>query len=222
MSWGGNLIARSLALVAVATGVAFVDWSARPLTLALKSPKALAASEGAMPPTEPVHSDRPGDEAQQDAPPAAEQSARDGETGDPAGRGSDAADPPPFDPAQLDTEIGTVEAYQLWLTGAVAFIDARPAKDYEAGHIPFAYLVPAESIGAGRLGEMMEKGGVDPSWRVVVYCEGGSCDASHLVALTLQDMGFEKIHIDVDGFPGWEAAGHEVETGPDQILGDVQ
>jgi len=211
MSWAGNTIARSLALVAIATGAAFVHWGFTPLTLTLRDPRG-AQPNGAEAPSTGAATGGPasaGGPENTASPPA------------PESAGEDADPQAPFDPARLGTDIGTEEAHQLWLTGAVTFIDARPAKDYESGHIPFAYLVPAESIGQGRLGDLIEVAGLDLSSRVVVYCEGGSCDASHLVALTLQDMGFEKIHIYTEGYPAWESAGHEVQSGSDEMLGDV-
>ena len=185
MSWGGNTIARSLALVTVATGAAFVDWGFRPIVTTLAPPK----------------QDEPGDVATPPAP--------------------DNGEPAAFDPNTLGTEIGTEDAYQLWLGGMTTFIDARPQHEYVEGHIPFAFLVPPDSLGDGRLGDMMELGGVFPEMRVVVYCEGGNCDGSHLVALNLQAMGFTKVHIDIDGYPSWLEAGYEIETGPDAVLGEL-
>ena len=203
MSWGGNTIARALALVTVATGIAFVDWGIRPFEMQLAPPEQDKGNNGAT---------TPGVETQPDE-------TKSG-TGQPAEAGeADAGGA--FDPNTLGTEIGTADAYQLWASGEATFIDARPQHEYVEGHIPFAFLVPPDSLGDGRLGDMMDLGGVFPDMRVVVYCEGGACDASHLVALNLQDMGFTKIHIDTDGYPGWVAAGHEIETGPDQVLGDL-
>lgn len=218
MSCVGNTIARSLALVTIGTIVAFADWGIRPLKLTLGGSG--AGDEGTQ-----ASQTAPPDDAPDDAGAGAGQADTPPDTGDGADA-PDGSDPqtvasPPFDASALGAEIGTADAYQLWASAEVVFVDARPQKDYLAGHIPYAYLVPAETIDQGRLGAMMELGGVDPSMRVVVYCEGGACDASHLVALTLQDLGFDKIHIDIDGFPAWQAAGHEVETGPDQVLGDV-
>ena len=212
MSCLGNTIARALALVSVGTLAAFVHWAADPPRLTLGGPGGGDAATDARPQPEPPTTGT--DPAQPAGDPGAGEPA-------PTDGGQVQTPPAPFNPDTLGNEIGTSDAHQLWLTGAVAFIDARPQKDYLAGHIPYAYLIPAETVADGRLGDMMDLGGVDPSMRVVVYCEGGTCDASHLVALTLQDMGFTKIHIDVDGFPGWQAAVHEVETGPDSVLGDV-
>lgn len=215
----GNTIARALALVSIGTAAAFVHWGIAPPTLELAppSPAGTGQAEATSTPQDTPLAETGGSEA--GATPGPADTATTDETGGDAG--SDSAAEPPFNPNTLGTEIGTADTYQLWLTGEVVFIDARPQYQYIEGHIPYAYLVPVDSIDHGRLGDMMDFGGVDPSQRIVVYCEGGSCDASKLVALTLQDMGFTRIHIDMDGFPAWEAAGYEIETGPDAVLGDV-
>ncbi len=219
----GNTIARALALVSLGTAAAFVHWGIDPPTLELEPPSAAGAGQ-----TDATsrHQDTPLPEtggSEKGATPTPEDTNTTGETGSDleAQAGEVSAAQTPFNPNTLGTEISTAEAYQLWLTAEVAFIDARPQYQYIEGHIPFAYLVPVDTIDKGRLGDMMDMGGVDPSQRVVVYCEGGSCDSSKLVALSLQDIGFTTIHIDVDGFPAWQAAGYEVETGPDAVLGDV-
>jgi rhodanese-related sulfurtransferase len=211
MSWGGNTIARALALVTVATGAAFVDWGVRPFTMKLADPR--ESAEAADTVINDV-TDTEGANGGSSDPIVPDDGAT---STPPANNGAPAA----FDATTLGTEIGTEDTYQLWLSGEATFIDARPQHEYIAGHIPYAFLVPPDTLKSGRLGEMMEVGGVFPDMRVVVYCEGGDCDASHLVALYLQDMGFTKIHIDVDGFPSWAEAGHEVHTGPDELLGDV-
>ncbi len=114
----------------------------------------------------------------------------------------------------LPTEIGTAIAYRLWDENLALFIDARPVEEYEAGHVPGAFNVPPSKIsGISALLDFM-----GPGDRIVVYCEGGSCDASHLVAIRLEDLGITTVHIDADGYPGWTAAGHETADGPDELL----
>lgn len=226
----GTVVARALSLFAIATVAAFVHWGFDPIPR-LNDPRQ-AGGETATP-SPPADSDSPrrteNDPAQNAAQSAVQNTAQNDEGGeapsdDATGTDEITAEQAPaaaFDPTKLGLEIGTSDAYELWIRGETVFIDARSQDEYEAGHIPFSYLVPPDSLKHGRLGRMMEEGGVFPSARVVLYCEGGSCDASHLVALHLQDMGFERIHIDIEGFPAWQAAGYEVETGPDPILGDV-
>jgi len=114
----------------------------------------------------------------------------------------------------LPTDIGTDAAFRLWDENLALFIDARPVEEYEAGHVPGAFNVPPSKIsGISALLDFM-----GPGDRIVVYCEGGSCDASHLVAIRLEDLGITRVHIDADGYPGWEAAGHETADGPDELL----
>lgn len=224
MRCGGNTIARSLALVAIATGAAFVHWGLDPIPT-LASPKGIPDEPvGGSEAAPPGDTDDGGEQTPDGAvaPPGTE-----GDTGaetptdppEPVAGGADAE----FDPTALDLEIGTDDAYQLWQMGTVVFIDARPPEEYEAGHIPAAFLVPPSSLDAGRLIDLIDPaiGGVDPSQRVVVYCEGGTCDASELVAYDLQDMGFTRVHIYVDGFPAWQGAGYDVVTGPDPVLGEL-
>jgi rhodanese-related sulfurtransferase len=210
MSCLGNTIARSLALVTVGTAAAFTHWAIRPLS-SLASPVGLTDEPAPDQPAIDAGQDNPGDT-----------------TADPADNTTDQEQqtaPPPaqaFDPARLDTKITGEETYQLWLLGTTTFIDARKPEEYEAGHIPYAFLVPAEGNRAQRLGNLIAQTGIGPSQRVVIYCEGGTCSASELVALDLQDMGFTKIHIDTGGFPAWQAAGYEIESGPDMLLGDPE
>lgn len=114
----------------------------------------------------------------------------------------------------LPTDIGTDAAFRLWDENLALFIDARPVEEYEAGHVPGAFNVPPSKIsGISALLDFM-----GPGDRIVVYCEGGSCDASHLVAIRLEDLGITTVYIDVDGYPGWTAAGHETADGPDELL----
>ena len=213
-----DTIARSLALVTIATGAAFVDWSFRPIASSLDAPKPILST-----PSQVSVPDPSAETPESDTPATTDSDAGSG-TGvgkpDAAGK-QDVPGAGAFDPNTLGTKISTEETYQLWLTGAVIFIDARPEHEYLDGHIPYSFLIPPESIESGRLGALMEATGLSPADRVVIYCEGGSCNASELVGLTLQDMGFQTIHIDVDGYPGWVKAGHEVQKGPDSVLGEL-
>jgi rhodanese-related sulfurtransferase len=201
---GESTIARSLALVAIGTGLAFVHWSFNELKTELGDPEPVTDTDG------PAAADSQGEAPDPDD-----------TTADPGSENSGDAASEPFDPNTLGRDIGTPDTYQLWETGLVTFVDARPEDEYLAGHIPLAVHVPPESLDQGRLGDLVEMTGIGPGDRVVIYCEGGSCDASHLVGLRLADMGFTRIHIDIDGYPGWVDAGYEIEEGPDVILGDL-
>lgn len=108
----------------------------------------------------------------------------------------------------LGIDITTEEAAGLHARG-VKFIDAREKTDFEEGHVPGAWNITSDQV-MGRAPDLV-------AFRdepVVVYCSGGNCDASENVAKVLQQLGFTKIHIMKDGFPGWQLAGKPVMTGP--------
>ena len=94
----------------------------------------------------------------------------------------------------------------------VAFIDARDNEQYEAGHIPGAYLLdyyhPEKYLQA--------------VWQVctvadqvVVYCNGGDCEDSQLTASLLADAGIpkDKLLVYAGGIAEWATNGLPVEIG---------
>ena len=115
----------------------------------------------------------------------------------------------------LETEITTEQARCLYENDLAIFIDARPSNDFERGHIAGSFSVP---MGAFENGVPIAVDMLDDQRFIVIYCSGGNCEESHLVA---EDLAFERpdlanmIHIYVDGYPAWEDAGMPVEDGPD-------
>ena len=94
------------------------------------------------------------------------------------------------------------------------FLDARTVKEFEEGHIPNAMWMPVERVleDASLVFEIeAEAGGMDQP--IVIYCGGGSCDASHNLAIVLEDVGFTNLLVFVEGYPAWTGAGYEVELG---------
>lgn len=130
----------------------------------------------------------------------------------PSGAQASAANVNPADAAApasgaLGLEIRLEQAFALFSEGK-PFFDARHQPEYAAGHVQDAVLTPTDEFNA-KLGELM-------AYRdetVVIYCGGGQCDASHNLAILLENAGFKKLHIMVDGFPAWEKAGYPVGRG---------
>jgi rhodanese-related sulfurtransferase len=93
------------------------------------------------------------------------------------------------------------------------FVDSRKREDYEAGHVKGAMRMELADFKEGipAVVEFMVK-----DKEVIVYCIGGHCDESEAVGKQLNLLGFTKVYILHDGFPGWRDAGHPVETGPGQ------
>ena len=52
-----------------------------------------------------------------------------------------------------------------------------------------------------------------PRSPIVLYCGGGGCEDSHLLARKLVDLGYRNLLIYRDGFPDWTAQGRPSATG---------
>jgi len=108
-----------------------------------------------------------------------------------------------------DIEIGTVGlARKLYDIGGYIFVDARSVEDYEEGHIKGAVSLPVGQF-EDKLSAFIER--YPPETSIVTYCSGRTCSDSHHLAEFLMEMGYEKINVFIDGFPGWEAEGHPVD-----------
>lgn len=119
--------------------------------------------------------------------------------------------------ALLDAPVpdGTLtlrEARTLWEEGAY-FIDSRHDYEYEAGHIPYAFFLPAQMFDtdSDRAFAIVEQ--IPSDYTVVLYCVGGECDASKNTAAMLEQLGYTDLRIMGAGYDDWVAAGFEIETG---------
>lgn len=126
----------------------------------------------------------------------------------------------PVTPAQAaaphdDSMINTEQAVVLYNAGMTQWVDAREPDEYRAGHIPGATLLSVSSFNGQNLTETDQKINMrlNRGLNVVVYCGGGACDASKLVAQQLQARGFNKIAVYHDGWNGWSAAKLPAESG---------
>ncbi len=108
-----------------------------------------------------------------------------------------------------DGFIGILEAKQHLDAGTAFFVDARLEKDYVAGHIPGAFSCPPEKFYAGAFPDIVNM--LPRTSTLVVYCGGGDCDASILVAKRLTEFGFASVLVCEQGFSGWTAAGLAVQ-----------
>lgn len=182
-----SVLARALAIVALA-GIAGLVHSTRvPIQLALKPVNpAPATPDPALPgPSAPSQTQGPAS-----APPPPSSDAANAQT--------------------LGARITIAQARALFDDGSADFIDAREPFEFDPGHIPGAYNLTQAHFAAGSTPEALEF--LDPARPVVIYCGGGDCHASENVAILLQQAGFTTIHIMTDGFPAWVSAGHEVEA----------
>ena len=110
-------------------------------------------------------------------------------------------------------EITTGEAWAAFQAGA-PFLDARRSAEYAMGHIRGAWCTPVwEADLEDRLFTFKAQRRPGPDDPIVLYCSGGDCRDSHLLAEKLLGEGYFHLLIYRDGYPGWVAAGHPVEKG---------
>ena len=98
----------------------------------------------------------------------------------------------------------------------VPFIDARRSNVYEAGHIAGAISMPVwESDIDDRVARFYEAGrpGDAP---LVIYCSGGNCEDSHMLAQKLWGIGYDNILVYLGGWPDWQKHGYPAARGPAQ------
>jgi rhodanese-related sulfurtransferase len=121
-----------------------------------------------------------------------------------------AAFPPHPDKAAVEISPDSVE---LLHRRKALFLDARRSSVYAQGHIPGARSFPVwESDIDARVKAFFEEG-LDQRAPVVIYCSGGNCEDSHMLAQKLYMVGFDNVLIYRDGFPDWQKRRHPVTTG---------
>jgi sulfur-carrier protein adenylyltransferase/sulfurtransferase len=85
----------------------------------------------------------------------------------------------------------------------VVYLDVREPNEWNLGRIPKAVHLPRGNL------ETKIEALLDRQQRVVVYCARGNRSA--LAALTMQQMGYEKVSSMARGFGGWVDVNGEVE-----------
>jgi rhodanese-related sulfurtransferase len=118
----------------------------------------------------------------------------------------------PPHPEKAAVEISPDDVELLHRRGAL-FLDARRSSVFAEGHIAGARSFPVwESDIDDRVKGLYEEG-LDQQAPVVVYCSGGNCEDSHMLAEKLYMVGFDNVLIYRDGFPDWEKRGLAVSKG---------
>ena len=104
-----------------------------------------------------------------------------------------------------------------WLhSKRVLFLDARRTSVYEQGHIPGARPF---SVWESDVDEKVNKlyaersDPKDQNLPIVIYCSGGDCEDSHMLAQKLWGIQFNNVYVYKDGFPDWQKRGEPIHTG---------
>jgi rhodanese-related sulfurtransferase len=101
--------------------------------------------------------------------------------------------------------------------GGALFLDARRTSIFEQGHIagsrPFSVW---ESDIDDKVRKLFDERG-EPAQQaqpIVVYCSGGDCEDSHMLAQKLWGIQFNNVYVYKDGYPDWVAHRGATRTGP--------
>jgi rhodanese-related sulfurtransferase len=118
-------------------------------------------------------------------------------------------------PDKAYLEIPYKDVATLYAGGAL-FLDARRTNVYEQGHIagarPFSVWESDVDDKVKGLWEQRQ----DPKEQalpIVIYCTGGDCEDSHMLAQKLWGAQFSNLYVYKDGFPDWQKRGEPVHTG---------
>jgi len=103
-----------------------------------------------------------------------------------------------------------------WLAArGVLVVDARRTKVYEEGHVAGARNIsPWEGDADAKITALVNEGR-DGALPVVVYCSGGDCEDSHMLAQRLYGGGFNNLLVYKDGWPDWVRRGGKSAAGPE-------
>jgi rhodanese-related sulfurtransferase len=110
-------------------------------------------------------------------------------------------------------EISGDQVAALYARKDVPFLDARRSSVYRDGHIARARSFPVWEAEVDDRVKTFYGEGHDPNAPIVVYCSGGDCEDSHMLAQKLFFAGFNAVFVYKDGFPDWVERGLPVTKG---------
>jgi rhodanese-related sulfurtransferase len=118
---------------------------------------------------------------------------------------------PPFKIAPAAT-VGLDQFHSAVDNKSALILDARPSVFFEQGHVPGAINLARDDFAHDyrSLSDVL-KAATDK--RVIVYCSGGECHDSRLVANALLSLGFSNVSVFTGGWEAWSAAGLPASTG---------
>jgi rhodanese-related sulfurtransferase len=118
-------------------------------------------------------------------------------------------------PDKAYVEIGGDDVAVLHANGAL-FLDARRTSIFEQGHIAGARTMSVWESDVDEKVNALFNERSDPREQlqpIVIYCSGGDCEDSHMLAQKLWGAQFNNIYVYKDGFPDWQKRGGKVRSG---------
>jgi rhodanese-related sulfurtransferase len=121
---------------------------------------------------------------------------------------------PPFKLAPAAT-VGLDQFHSAVDRKSAVVLDARPSVFFESGHVPGAFNLARDNFAQDyrRLTGLLHSAHDKP---IIVYCSGGECHDSRLVANALLSLGFSNVSVFTGGWEAWSAAGLPASMGSGQ------
>jgi len=119
----------------------------------------------------------------------------------------------PADPGAVMREITSRDAWDAYALH-IPFLDARRSADFADGHVKGAWSVPVwEAEADTRITEFEARANPGMKQPLVIYCSGGDCEDSRLLANKLVALGYRNLLLYPGGYPDWMAQSRPVEKG---------
>jgi rhodanese-related sulfurtransferase len=118
---------------------------------------------------------------------------------------------PPFKIAPAAT-VGLAELRSAAADKSALILDARPSAFFGQGHIPGAVNLSRDDFARDyrRLSPVLNNA---HDSRIIVYCSGGDCHDSRLVANALLTLGFSNVNVFTGGWDAWREGGLPTASG---------
>jgi rhodanese-related sulfurtransferase len=113
-------------------------------------------------------------------------------------------------PSGRQMAISLNESKNLHQSNGAVFMDARPLEEFTKGHIQGAISLPWHKA-EQRVMDVTADLSNDAV--IITYCDGDICNLSKDLALFLENLGFSKVRILINGWTVWQSAGLPVEAG---------
>ncbi len=116
-------------------------------------------------------------------------------------------------PDKAWVEASGDDVAELYSRKTVPFLDARRTSVYRDGHIAGSRAFSVWEADVDEKVKAFFAEGTDQSAPIVVYCSGGNCEDSHMLADKLYQVGFDNVLVYKDGYPDWLQRGLPVSKG---------
>lgn len=93
------------------------------------------------------------------------------------------------------------------------FLDARRTAEYRSGHIAGARSFPVWEADIDERVARFAEQNFDTDTPIVIYCSGGECQDSHMLAQKLWGMFYNNLLVYEGGFPDWQQRNGPISRG---------